>query len=87
MLPSSVDLYNLAEDPYEKNNVAAAHPDKVAEMQARLEAAGKEAAKPLALLWIVQTAMKSAIPLLPSDENLYTDDDNDPVPPKIGNSH
>ena len=87
MLPSSVDLYNLAEDPYEKNNIAAAHPEKVAEMQARLEAAGKEAAKPLALLWIVQTAMKSAIPLLPSDENLYTDDDNDPVPPKIGNSH
>ena len=25
LLPSSVDLYNLAEDPYEKNNVAAAH--------------------------------------------------------------
>ena len=84
MLPSSTDLYNLAEDPYEKDNVAAAHPDKVAEMQARLEAAGKESAKPLALLWIVQTALKSAIPLLPTDENLYTDDDNDPVPPKIG---
>ena len=87
MLPSSVDLYNLAEDPYEKNNAAAAHPDKVAEMQARLEVAGKESAKPLALLWIVQTAMKSAIPLLPTDENLYTDDDNDPVPPKIGSEH
>ena len=87
VLPSSVDLYNLAEDPYEKNNAAAAHPDKVAEMQARLEVAGKESAKPLALLWIVQTAMKSAIPLLPTDENLYTDDDNDPVPPKIGSEH
>jgi arylsulfatase A-like enzyme len=87
MLPTSVDLYNLAEDPYEKNNVAAEHPDNVAEMQARLEAAGRESAKPLALLWIVQTAMKSAIPLLPTDEGLYTDDDNDSVPPKIGSEH
>ncbi len=84
MLPSSVDLYNLAEDPYEKNNVAAAHPDQVAAMEARLETAGKESAKPLALLWILQTAMKSAVPLLPTDEGFYTDDDDDPAPPKIG---
>lgn len=87
MLPTSVDLYNLAEDPYEKSNVADAHPDKVAEMQKRLEVASKESAKPMALLWIVQTAMKSAIPLLPTDEALYTDDDNDPTPPKIGTDH
>ena len=84
MLPTSVDLYNIAEDPYEKNNIADAHPEKVAEMQKRLEAAGKESAKPLALLWIVQTAMKSTVPLLPSDEALYTDDDEDSTPPKIG---
>ncbi len=45
LIPSSVDLYNLAEDPYEKNNVAAAHPDKVAAMQARIESLGKEAAQ------------------------------------------
>ena len=87
MLPTSVDLYNLAEDPYEQNNVAAAHPDKVAALQARLEAASKEAAKPLALLWIFQTAMKSAIPLLPTDEGAYTDNDADPTPPKIGTGH
>src|SRR5262249_28315420 len=87
MIPTSVDLYNITEDPYEKNNAAAAHPDKVAEMQKRLEAAGKESAKPLGLLWIVQTAMKSAIPLLPTDETLYTDDDDDSTPPKIGSEH
>jgi arylsulfatase A-like enzyme len=87
MLPSSVDLYNLAEDPYEKNNVATAHLDKVAAMQARLETAGKESAKPLALLWILQTAMKSAVPLLPTDEGFYTDDDDDPRPPNIGSPH
>ena len=87
MIPTSVDLYNLADDPYEKHNLAAANPDKVADMQKRLEAAGKEAAKPMALLWIVQTAMKSATPLLPTDESLYTDDDSDQTPPKIGSEH
>ncbi len=87
MLPSSVDLYNLAEDPYEKNNLAAAHPDKVAAMQARLEAASKEAAKPMALGWIVQEAMKSATPLLPTDEGFYTDGDGGNMTPKIGTAH
>ena len=37
LIPTSVDLYNLADDPYETNNLAAAHPDKVAAMQQRLE--------------------------------------------------
>ena len=67
MIPTSVDLYNLAEDPYEKNNVAAAHPDKVAAMQDRLNALGKEATKPLALMWIGGTAMKHAKPLMASE--------------------
>lgn len=87
MIPSSVDLYNLAEDPYEKNNVAAAHPDKVAAMKARLDAAGKEAAKPLAVGWIVSEAMKSAVPLLPSEEGLVTDEDGGNLTPKIGTAH
>jgi arylsulfatase A-like enzyme len=86
-LPSSVDLYNLVEDPYETNNVAAAHPDKVAALQARLEIAGKESAKPLALLYILQTALKATVPLLPTDEGFYTDDDDDPTPSKIGTAH
>jgi arylsulfatase A-like enzyme len=86
-LPSSVDLYNLSQDPYETNNVAAAHPDKVAAMQARIEAAARESAQPLALLWIMQTAMKSAIPLLPTDEAFLTDSNDDPTPPRIGTAH
>ncbi|MEO7098128.1 MAG: sulfatase-like hydrolase/transferase [Luteolibacter sp.] len=49
LIPTNVDLYNLAEDPSKKNNLAAANPDKVAAMQERLNALGKEAAKPLAL--------------------------------------
>lgn len=86
-LPSSVELYNLADDPYEKNNVAAAHPDKVAAMQASLETAARDSAKPLALLWILQTGMKNSTPLLPTDEGFYTDTNDDPTPPKIGDGH
>ena len=87
LLPSSVDLYNVAEDPYEKNNLAAANPDKVEKMQQRLEALAKESTKPLALQFILQTAMKATVPLLPTDEAFYTDDDEDATPPKIGTEH
>lgn len=70
MLPSSVDLYNLAEDPSEKNNLAEAHPDKVAAFKHRLEALSKEAAKPLFLIdqfKVVQTNMKGE-PVMPTEE-------------------
>ena len=67
LIPSSVDLYNLAEDPYEKNNVAAAHPEKVAAMKARIEALGKEAAKPLALEYIAKVGLAHGKPLLGSE--------------------
>src|SRR5438876_7763266 len=67
LLPTSVDLYNLAEDPYEKNNVAAAHPDKVVAMQERLNALGKEATKPLALMWVGGMALKHGKPLMGSE--------------------
>jgi arylsulfatase A-like enzyme len=67
LIPTSADLYNLAEDPYETNNVAAAHPEKVAAMEDRLNALGKESAKPLALIYILQSSMKNAVPLLPSE--------------------
>jgi len=67
LLPTSVDLYNLAEDPYEKDNLAAAHPDKVAAMQERLQALAKESVKPLAFGYIGGVAMKHAKPLIASE--------------------
>ncbi len=76
VLPSSVDLYNLAEDPYETNNVAAAHPDKVIAMQQRLEAVAKESAKPLALLYMGGLVMKTDHPLMPTEEGFGDDDDH-----------
>jgi arylsulfatase A-like enzyme len=41
-----VELFNLAEDESEKNNVAKEHPDKVKELRARYDALAKEAAPP-----------------------------------------
>ena len=80
LIPSSVDLYNLAEDPYEKNNLAAAHPDKVTAMQARIEALGKEAAKPLALKYVASVGLAHGKPLLGSEgaARPATDDDHAP---------
>ena len=47
LLPPSVELFNISQDPSEKHNVAAQHPDIVATLQKRaIELAGA-AAKPL----------------------------------------
>jgi arylsulfatase A-like enzyme len=67
LIPTSVDLYNLAEDPYEKNNVAAAHPDKVAAMQERLNALGRQSAKPLALIYVASVGLAHGKPLMASE--------------------
>jgi hypothetical protein len=62
-----VELYNLDTDPYEKDNVAAAHPDKVAAMQARINALGAEAAKPLALMYVAKVGLAHGKPLMGSE--------------------
>ena len=86
MLSSSADLYNVAEDPSEKNNLAAANPDKVAAMQKRLDELAKEAGKPLFLVDQFKVVMKNmnGEPLMPGDDG-FGDDDN--TPPKIGSAH
>ena len=66
LIPTSADLYTLAEDPYEKNNVATAHPDKVAAMQARLNALGRESAKPLALMYVGSVGLAHGKPRMGS---------------------
>ncbi|MGC4017697.1 MAG: arylsulfatase [Luteolibacter sp.] len=70
MLPSSVDLYDLSKDPYEQNNLAASQPEKVIEMQKRLDALAKEAGKPLFLVDQFKALMKnmSGEPVLPLEE-------------------
>lgn len=68
LLPTSVDLFNLADDPYEKNNLAAAHPDKVAAMQERLNVLASESAKPLALIYVTSVGLAHGKPLMASED-------------------
>ncbi len=46
-LPSEVELYNVADDPSEKNNVAAQNPEKVAELLKAIDGQARQAAMPL----------------------------------------
>ena len=70
LLPSSVELYRITEDPSEKNNLAAQNPERVAALQTRLDALAKESAKPLFLVDQFKTVLKGlhGEPLLPIDE-------------------
>ena len=45
---TSVELFNLANDPYEKQNVAAQHPDKVKDLRTRYDKLAAQAAPPKA---------------------------------------
>lgn len=47
LLPSRVELYQIAEDPNEEKNLADQHPDKVKALQQRIEKLAAEAQKPL----------------------------------------
>jgi arylsulfatase A-like enzyme len=67
LIPTSVDLYNLADDPYETNNVAAAHPDQIAAMQDRINELGKQSAKPLALIYVASVGLKHGKPAMASE--------------------
>ena len=54
-LPQAVELYNLAKDPSETDNVAAANPDKVAALQKRANDLARDMIPPL----MVQTEVKA----------------------------
>ncbi len=64
LIPTSVELYNLASDPFEQNNLSGAHPDKVAAMQERLNALGREAARPLALIYVASVGLAHGKPVI-----------------------
>jgi hypothetical protein len=49
VLPQSVELYNIAQDPSEANNLAGQHPDLVAKLQSRANELAAQAAKPMLL--------------------------------------
>jgi arylsulfatase A-like enzyme len=64
-LPQVLELYDIAHDPYEKTNIAAGNPDKVAQLQAR----ANELATTMPMPLILQTefkAMKQRLALPPA---------------------
>jgi arylsulfatase A-like enzyme len=69
-LPSAPELYNLAQDPSEKHDVAAQHPDKVASLQKRANELAATMAKPM----LLETEFKAILqrlhlpPALPGEE-------------------
>jgi arylsulfatase A-like enzyme len=76
ILPAKVELFNLAEDPYETNNLAAANPDKVAALQQRANDLAKGAAKPLFLVEQMKVVMKNmqGQPVLPGEDGFDSGD-------------
>ncbi len=71
LLPFNVELFNLAQDPSEKNNLAAQHPEKVAGLQQRLDELAKQSEKPLFLVDQFKVVIKGmhGEPILPTDED------------------
>jgi len=71
-LPPQVELFNLAQDPAEKTNLADQHPQKVAALQQRIEALAREAVPPLILteaLGVVKSVLFGSV-AFPDEENL-----------------
>ncbi len=75
-LPASVELYNIAQDPSEKTNLADKYPDKVADLQKRANELAAAGAKSL-LLQEVFKSVKQGLkmpPALPGDDYQFEDD-------------
>jgi arylsulfatase A-like enzyme len=73
-LPSKVELFDLKEDPSEKINVADQHPDKVKELQKRIDELAGGMAKSLFLQDTFKGVVKSLTgqpPTLPNEEGFY----------------
>jgi arylsulfatase A-like enzyme len=71
LLPANIELFDLAQDPSEKNNLAAQHSEKVAELQQRVDELAKQSEKPLFLIdqfKVINKGMQGK-PILPIDED------------------
>jgi arylsulfatase A-like enzyme len=72
LLPGSVELFNLADDPAEKINLAEANPDKVAALQGRLQ----DLATQMAMPYFLTDALGSSLSRAPSTpQELFTTPD------------
>uniref|UniRef100_A0ABS3MGV2 Arylsulfatase n=2 Tax=Bradyrhizobium quebecense TaxID=2748629 RepID=A0ABS3MGV2_9BRAD len=72
-LPSKIELFNLAQDPYEKVNLASTNPERVLELQKRIDGLAGEMSKSLLLNEVFKGVTKGLTgkpPVLP-DEDAY----------------
>jgi arylsulfatase A-like enzyme len=74
-LPAAVELYNLREDPAEKNNLAAQHPETVRELQARIQELSGQMAKPMFLVSAVVAAKGQPAHVALPNEDAYFDEE------------
>jgi arylsulfatase A-like enzyme len=77
-LPSTTALFNLAHDLSEKNNLADQNPDKVRELQTRVDALAGEMTKSLLLEEVFKAVFKSVTgkpPALPNEDEFYEQGD------------
>jgi arylsulfatase A-like enzyme len=73
-LPSKIELFDLAQDPYEKANVAGQNPEKVLPMQKRIDGLAGEMAKSLLLTEVFKGVTKGLAgkpPALPDEDVFY----------------
>ena len=76
-LPSQLELFNIAQDPYEKTNVAEQNPQIVAQLQKRIEELARESAKSLFLVDAFSAAWGAAhgAPSLPTEDAFFNQHD------------
>src|SRR6516225_9956942 len=76
-LPSAIELYDIPQDPSEKTNLANSNPQKVADLQKRIEQLAKESAKSLFLVdaFAAVKGMAHGAPSLPNDDAFFTQGD------------
>jgi arylsulfatase A-like enzyme len=73
-LPSKIELFNLAQDPYEKTNLAGQNPEKVAELQKRIDGLAGEMSKSLLLTEVFKGVTKGLTgrpPASPDEDAFY----------------
>jgi arylsulfatase A-like enzyme len=75
-LPSAVELYNIAQDPSEKTNLADKYPDKVADLQKRANELSTASTKPLLLQAVFKGVQDSlhTPPALPGEDYQFDEE-------------